>query len=173
MLCPDCGFDNIEGIDACDACGQPMTSLDISPSELEESISRHSISVLNPRQPESVEATTTLREAIKQLVAGEAGSLLVLDKGSLIGIVTDRDILTKVSAHLELLDQPVTTVMTTQPAVVSRSDSIAYCLRTMDLGGYRHLPVVDEQMVPTGIITVRDILRFLCVRFAEIRSALQ
>ena len=173
MLCPDCGFDNIEGVDSCDACGQSMTLLAISRSELEESISRHSISVLNPREPVCVAPDATIRSVIQQLVTGEIGSLLVIKDETLIGIVTDRDILTKVSAQLDLLDQPVSTIMTGDVTVVSRHDSIAYCLRTMDLGGYRHLPVVDSKKKPIGLISVRDILRFLCVRFAELRKALK
>ena len=40
----------------------------------------------------------------------------------------------------------------------------------MDLGGYRHLPVVDDDARPIGVISVRDILRFLCVRFAKLRT---
>ena len=61
--------------------------------------------------------------------------------------------------------------MTDTPVTISQDDSIAYALHAMDLGGYRHLPVVDENNRPTGIISVRDILRFLCVRFAELRTA--
>ncbi len=173
MLCPDCGFDNIAGIDACDKCGQSMTTLDISRSELEESISRHSVSVLNPRPPESLFPSSTIREAVQQLVSGDVGCLLIVEEGALIGIVTDRDILTKVSASLESLDQPVSTIMTAKPRAVTQNESIAYCLKTMDLGGYRHLPVVDSSKKPIGVISTRDILRFLCVRFAELRKAMQ
>ena len=61
--------------------------------------------------------------------------------------------------------------MTSAPVTVSQDDSIAYALHAMDLGGYRHLPVVDEDGRPTGIISVRDILRFLCVRYAELRTS--
>ncbi|MCH7686423.1 MAG: CBS domain-containing protein, partial [Planctomycetes bacterium] len=37
--------------------------------------------------------------------------------------------------------------------------------------GYRHIPIVDsESKLPIGIISIRDILRFLCIRFAKLRS---
>jgi len=173
MLCPDCGYDNIPGVDLCDKCEQPLTMLDLPASELEQSISRHSIAVLNPKEPISISATSSAREAIHELHQRQIGCLLILDNQKVVGVVTDRDILIKVSADLTLLDQPVSQIMTADPMVVHRDDSIAYCLRTMDMGGYRHLPVVEGAGTATGIISVRDILRFLCVRFAEIRSALE
>ncbi len=62
--------------------------------------------------------------------------------------------------------------MTRSPETIRRQDSIAYALHAMDIGGYRHMVVVDSATgMPTGILSVRDILRFLCVRFAEIRSS--
>ena len=62
------------------------------------------------------------------------------------------------------------TYMTRSPETIRRQDSIAYALHQMDIGGYRHMVVVDRYGTPTGILSVRDILRFLCVRFAEIRT---
>ena len=49
MICPDCGYDNIEGVDGCEQCGQPLVDFDPTSCELEESISRHSIAVLTPK----------------------------------------------------------------------------------------------------------------------------
>jgi CBS domain-containing protein len=56
-------------------------------------------------------------------------------------------------AHL-----PVTPVMTTSPETVGPDDPLAAALYKMDVGGYRHLPVVAEGM-PIGIISVRDVIR--------------
>jgi CBS domain-containing protein len=61
--------------------------------------------------------------------------------------------------------------MTAEPTTVRMNESIAYALHLMDLGGCRHLPVIDDAGKPVGIISIRDILRFLCIRFGEIRSA--
>ena len=99
------------------------------------------------------------------------GCLLVVDdSGDLVGIFTERDVLNRFSADLSRLPDPVGEFMTANPTTVSQDDSIAYALHAMELGGYRHLPVVDTDDRPIGIISVRDILRFLCVRFAELRS---
>jgi hypothetical protein len=40
----------------------------------------------------------------------------------------------------------------------------------MDLGGYRHLPIVNSANIATGIISARDVLRFLSVKYAKSRG---
>ena len=170
MICPDCGHDNIEGDDVCEACGQPLVEFDPSGSDLEQSISRHNVEVLCPKKPVTVEACIAVRQAIGLMVERRIGCLIVQENSRLAGIVTERDVLNKVSGDLQILDKPVSAIMTRSPTCITSEDSIAYALHTMDLGGYRHLPVVDEAGSPTGVISIRDILRFLCVRFAELRA---
>jgi CBS domain-containing protein len=170
MICPDCGHDNISGVESCEACAQPLVEFDHAGSDLEQSISWHSVRVLCPKEPVSVPPTTTVREAIAKCVDGKFGCLLVEQNGELVGVFTERDVLNKLSSDLSALDQPVANFMTASPEALTPDDSIAYALHAMDLGGYRHMPVVNENRKPTGIISVRDILRFLCVRFAEIRT---
>lgn len=171
MICPDCGFDNIDGEDICAACGQPLVQLDPAGSALEQTITRHTVQVLNPKKPLTVAAAATAREAISRMVGHGIGCLIVVDedKGTLTGIVTERDVLNKISENLPL-ERPVSEFMTPSPTAIEPDDSIAYALHTMDLGGYRHLPIVDAEGTPIGIISVRDILRFLCIRFAELRT---
>ena len=169
MICPDCSFDNIDGDDECAACGQPLMQLDPAGGDLEQSISRHTVQILAPKKPVMVPASTTTADAIRTMVQYGIGCLIVEQQGPLPGIFTDRDVLNKVSKELPL-DRPVSDFMTVSPTAIESDDSIAYALHTMDLGGYRHLPIVDGDGKPIGIISVRDILRFLCIRFAEIRA---
>ena len=169
MICPDCGHDNIDGDDLCDACGQPLIQLDYEGSELEQSITRHSIDILVPKKPVTVQATASARDAINDMVGHGIGCLIVEQDSQLVGIVTERDVLNKISENLPL-DQPISEFMTASPTTIESNESIAYALHQMDVGGYRHLPVVDDKGTPIGIISVRDILRFLCIRFAELRG---
>jgi len=171
MLCPDCGHDNIAGVDLCEECGQTLVLFDSAGDELEVSISRHPIDVLNPRAPAMVGTATSTRDAVGEMVERGIGCLLVEQNGALVGIVTERDILNRVSADPQrCLQRPVSEFMTPAPETITRQDSIAYALHAMDLGGYRHIPVVDVDGRPIGIISVRDILRFLAIRFAQLRS---
>jgi CBS domain-containing protein len=48
--------------------------------------------------------------------------------------------------------------MTPNPETVSSGDTLAFALHKMDGGGYRHLPVISGGR-PTGVISVRDLLR--------------
>lgn len=159
MICPDCGHDNIEGMDSCDTCGQPLSGVGIETSALESVLADQAVAALEPKQPLMVDAATTVQDAVSQMGAHRIGCLLVGQNGSLAGILTERDVLNKAQD----LSRPVAELMTPQPDTVTVDDSIAYALHAMHLGGYRHIPVVDDQDCPVGIISVRDVLRFLCV----------
>jgi CBS domain-containing protein len=145
---------------------------DPSGSDLEQCISSESVLVLGPKRPVCVQTSVTARQAITELVTRKIGCLLVVKDQQLVGVFTERDVLNKVSSNLEALDRPVTDFMTPSPVTIRQEDSIAYALQNMDLGGYRHLVIVDETGKPTGVISVRDILKFLCVRFGELQSHL-
>ena len=173
MKCPYCAHDNIPGSDLCDACNQPLTPHESAGSELEESIVRHSISVLCPKDPIEIDKNITVREAIEKMTDHDIGCLLIEKDDKVIGIFTERDVLYKITDDLSKLDDPVSKHMTANPQCIHKFDSIAYGLHEMDLGGYRHLPIVDENNKSTGIISVRDILRFLCVKFAELKTGLE
>lgn len=169
MICPDCGHDNIDGVDFCEACDQPLVDMDPSGSELEQCISRHSIGIICRKDPVSISASATVRDAIAEMVGRKIGCLLIQEQDELVGVFTERDVLNRVSEDLAALDHPVAEYMTPAPLTVRKEDSIAYALQAMDLGGYRHMPIVNASGKPIGIISVRDILRFLCIRFAELR----
>lgn len=169
MLCPDCGHDNIDGVDVCEECGQSLSGFEPG-TEMEQAITRHSVSVLCPKSPVTAPPTISGRDAVMKMIQHKIGCLLIASDGGLEGIVTERDVLNKATPDVPALDRPVTEFMTRNPETVTSRDSIAFALHAMDLGGYRHMPVVDDKGRPTGIISIRDILRFLCVRFAELRS---
>ena len=50
--------------------------------------------------------------------------------------------------------------MTHKPETLKATDKIAFALHKMDLGGYRHIPILSEGKV-TGVISIRDILRYM------------
>lgn len=170
MTCPDCGYENIAGDELCAECGMPLIGVESQGSEMERSITSHPVSALAPRRPVCVGSETPVRDVIARMAAEKIGCLLVEDSAQLIGVFSERDILNKISGDLSLLDRPVADFMTASPVTISQRDSIAYALHAMDLGGYRHMPVVNSAGIATGIISSRDILRFLAVRYAQSRT---
>jgi CBS domain-containing protein len=87
--------------------------------------------------------------------------LVVDTAGKLLGIFSERDLLTKVAGiHQSFADLPVQQFMTANPETVTAKDTLAFALHKMDVGGYRHMPVVSEDQ-PAGVISVRDMVRHI------------
>lgn len=98
----------------------------------------------------------TVREAAQVMREQKIGCVLVMEGQSLLGIFTERDVLTRVVA--EGLDPDATRlgeVMTPAPDTISADDMAIEALRLMDDGGFRHLPVLKDGQV-VGVVSRRD-----------------
>jgi CBS domain-containing protein len=164
MICPLCGHKgNLPGADWCLWCQFDLSAVDrpAAADRVEHSLMTDPVAVLDPRRPVTVSATADLEEAMQTMIARQVGAVLVTDPhGQLVGILTERDFLTKVAGPPGYADQPVSRFMTSAPETVRPADSLAYALGKMAGGGYRHLPVVEGDR-PVGMISVRDILRHI------------
>ncbi|MBL9123882.1 MAG: CBS domain-containing protein [Planctomycetaceae bacterium] len=164
--CPYCEHENIDGEDECEECRQPLSFLSKprAATPIEQCIVKDRIGVLFPQPPFTVRSTTPIGEVLQLLVDQRMGCALVVDEGVLQGVFTERDALFKLNVdYADLLAQPVSKFMTPNPEIVRATDTIAIALHKMDLGGYRHLPVLDDGGV-AGVISIRDILRYLSDR---------
>jgi CBS domain-containing protein len=164
MICPTCAHDNLPGAEECNRCQQDLTQLD-QPSacnRVERSLMEDPVDLLQPRTPVTVGPSTTVREAIRTMLTRDIGALLIVDDdGKQLGIFSERDLLTKVAGvHEGYNDLPVCQFMTPRPETVTPGDALAFALHKMDIGGYRHTPVVQNS-VPVGMISVRDMLRHI------------
>jgi CBS domain-containing protein len=160
MLCPSCGHTNLPGADSCTRCELPLTTLDgPAPADpVEGSLMTDPVSVLKPNPPVTVRDSTPLDAAIVAMMSHGVGALLVLSAdGALAGILTERDFLTKIAGHPGYERKPVSEFMTPNPETVGPEDPLAFAVRKMDVGGYRHLPVVENGR-PVGVVSVRDVL---------------
>lgn len=106
----------------------------------------------------SAPATMTVREAAIRMAEQKVGAVLILDKGKLIGIFTERDVLNRVVAkRLDPDSTPLSQVMTADPRTIAADKPLAHALVMMDEGGYRHVPVMDNGQ-PVGMVSARDAL---------------
>jgi CBS domain-containing protein len=119
---------------------------------------------LEPREPVCVRPKTSIRDAIEAMNDAGVGCVLVTQADRLVGILTERDILKKVVGRFEL-DNLVERFMTKNPERVGMDDGIAYALHKMHVGGYRHIPVVDKDGRPAGVVSIRDIVKFIVSLF--------
>ncbi|VTR91194.1 CBS domain containing protein OS=uncultured Acidobacteria bacterium GN=HGMM_F54F02C36 PE=4 SV=1: CBS: CBS [Gemmata massiliana] len=170
MYCPACGYDkNPPGADKCANCELSLAHLSVPAPNgpVETSLMNDPVSVLDPRPPLTVPADATLGAAIRCMITDRVGAVLVTGtSGELVGILTERDFLTKIAGAPGFEALPVTEFMTPSPETVAPADVLAFALGKMDAGGYRHLPVVDAGR-PVGVISVRDILRHLTAFCAD------
>lgn len=172
-ICPLCNFENIDGEDFCDACGQSLIALSMpkARSRLEKSILKDPIAVLDPREPLACSPDATVSWVLKLMYDHSVGCAVVVDEdGRPIGIFSERDALMRLGPDAGALsDRTIGEFMTPQPSTLEESDRIAFALHRMDLGGYRHVPIVTDGRV-SGVISVRDIMRYLNERLLPLEQ---
>ncbi len=110
-----------------------------------------------------VESSTATGKVVTEMKKKGIGSVLVVEKGKLVGIFTERDLFRKVLAggHPEAAGDPVSKWMTPKPETVLPDAPIGEVIRKMNQGGYRHLPVVDADGRPVAMLSVKNIVHWL------------
>jgi len=128
-----------------------------------------SIGSIGLKTPLMVKPDTSLADCVTLFQKHKVGSLLVGDAdGKLVGIFTERDCILKVMGKVESLsDSVVGDFMTPNPVRERPEASIAFALNLMSHGGFRHVPIVDQDDVPIGIISVKDVVDHIVRRMLE------
>ena len=118
------------------------------------------------RPPVAVPIDATAADAIEKMMEHRSGCVLVVDDERLVGVFTERDVLCKIAAQDRApRSVSVSEVMTADPECLTLDDSLAYALHHMTVGGFRHIPLVDESGRPTGIVAMRSIVEFMVDAF--------
>ena len=100
----------------------------------------------------------TVFQALHLLAEYEAGALMVMDQGRLVGIISERDYTRKIALQgRSSKDTLVKDIMTRDVLYVTPKTSTRDCMALMSEKNIRHLPVLDGSTV-VGMISVRDIL---------------
>jgi CBS domain-containing protein len=114
-----------------------------------------------PGQVETVNPHTSVGEAIAKMNAKRIGALLVMDGERLVGIFTERDVLTRVvPQQLDTRRTPVAEVMSRQPLTIAPTRTVQQAMMVMTDRHHRHLPVVQGGKV-VGLISIGDLTRWL------------
>ena len=126
----------------------------ISPNDPLSTLTQEKFIILNEQ--------VTLREAINNLQRHHIGCILLEKNNKITGIFTERDIVQHIVGNRHNLEKEcVADYMTKSPDVLHFQDPIAFALNKMISGGYRHIPIVDKEKKPIGIITMQDIINHL------------
>lgn len=108
----------------------------------------------------SISSTARLGDAVSELSDRKIGSLLVVDDGTVAGILSERDIIGGLQEHgAGLLDMPVSQVMSSPAITVEPSSDVLGALALMTRRRIRHLPVVESGELK-GIVSIGDLVKF-------------
>lgn len=183
--CPFCGAENIEGADQCQQCEQSLDflSMPAPQSEVERGLLRDKVRLIASRRPVLAGPDEPVGRVLDRMVEESVGCVMIVGHAptggrpagggngggqTVVGIFTERDALVKLGVQTaELRHLPVSQFMTPTPETIDGDAEIAYALQKMDVGGYRHLPVVERGRV-LGVVSIRDILQYVSVHLEAV-----
>jgi CBS domain-containing protein len=134
--------------------------------ELRLNLESDTVEETHASPPVCVAPETLVRDVLKLLKDDKTGGALVLEKGKLVGIFTERDAL-KLMAGGGRIDVPIKDIMITDPVALKTGETVASAIRKMSHGGYRRLPIVDGAGKPAGTVKASSILRYLVEHFPQ------
>ncbi|WP_315094128.1 CBS domain-containing protein [uncultured Cellulomonas sp.] len=116
----------------------------------------HTVSDFMTSHPTVVEVTDTLRSVAQTMATQDLGSLVVAENGSVVGIVTDRDLVVRGLAEGIGLDAPVGQLATGRLVTVRPGDDVAEVVQLMRDKAVRRVPVLDGDQA-VGIVSLGDL----------------
>ncbi|HZL45960.1 MAG TPA: CBS domain-containing protein [Opitutaceae bacterium] len=107
----------------------------------------------------SVPPNITVATAAKEMDRHRVGAILVIESDRIVGIFTERDVLSRVvAAGVDPSTTPIERVMTRDPITVASSTTVEEVMTLFTNKRFRHLPVVDDGRL-VGLVSIGDILR--------------
>lgn len=169
IACPSCGHLNIEGEDRCAQCLHTLHHIHLPKKRydnIRSAMMSAPISDLITGDDLLITTTTdTLDKVVKIFQEQKKNCVVVYKNRKLVGILSNRDILWKVvGKEKDLSKVKVGDVMTPNPEYVMPDDPIAFAVNKMAMGGFRHVPVIQEDGKPVSIILIKDVLDYLARR---------
>ena len=117
---------------------------------------------LSLRDHPSVKSGTNLESVIKILGDKKVGCIMIEKNSQIIGVMTERDFLLRVTGKgLDLQSEFVDDYMTKNPETLKPNDPISYAFNKMHIYGIRHIPIINENGKIYGLISVKDIISHL------------
>ena len=107
----------------------------------------------------TVAPNVSLHEAISLLTKHQIGALVVTDNGTVLGVLSERDVVRLLSnKDTNRFDNPVSPAMTKDVKNCTPEDSIQQLMHVMTMGRFRHMPVVENGKL-AGVISIGDVVK--------------
>ena len=119
------------------------------------------LSDLPPGQLFTVDPQTNLSEVARKMRLEDCDSVAVMAGGRLLGIITERDLVRAIADGVDPTQATAGVLMTPKPATVTDDEDVSVVALKMMTLGIRHLPVVDGQGRPIGLISARNLVAVL------------
>jgi CBS domain-containing protein len=120
------------------------------------------------KKPLMLDVGKMVSDAVEVMQQKNMGCVLIVKGGKLAGILTERDILMKlIGSGKDFGKVKVEDIMTRDPQAFQPEDSVAFVLNAMAVGGYRHVPIVDQENRPVAVVSMKDIVNFIVEHFPE------
>lgn len=124
------------------------------------------------RRAVTVEPETTIPEAARLMTDLSVGSVVVVRDGTVCGILTDRDVLTRgVRSGRDIRELAVAALMTPDPVVIGPDETVAGATVLMAQRQVRRLPVVAGGTL-IGVLALDDVLALVSDELANLRAAI-
>lgn len=116
---------------------------------------------LPPGRLVAVDPQTRLAELAKTMRLEDTDSVAVMSEGRLVGIVTERDLVRAIADGVNPKHARAELIMSADPATVSGDEDVSVVAVKMVALGIRHLPVVDAEGSPIGLVSAGDLIAVL------------
>jgi len=109
----------------------------------------------------TVDVSQSIYDTIKTMIKKNIHCVVVLSRGELKGIFTERDVLRRVAAkNIDARKTPIKKVMTTDPITMAHSALIEEVLAQMYNNDFRNVPIMGDQGELAGIVSMGDVLKY-------------
>ena len=117
--------------------------------------------------PISVGPDMPIDQALAEMRRGGGDALLILDAARLAGILTERDVLTRILGQDVDGTRPVSDFMTTNPNSLDADATLLEAMVAMESGHYRNLPLIDATGEVVGLLRQKDLLEYVAEAFPQ------
>lgn len=123
--------------------------------------------LVNRQRPILVSPETTVRQTIEIMNQAGIGSALIGSEKQLLGIFSERDVMTRVVLSPAVLEQPVSSLMTANPECLPGDAQVSDAINLMISGGFRRVPVLDAWGKAIGVLSMRNCMQYIADQFPE------
>ena len=117
----------------------------------------------------TIDIKASTQDAIDLLIEYRIGAASVVENEKIRGIFGERDVLRKIlnKQVSDLKNIPVTQFMKVDPQTAKPDDMLDTAVLYMAKGGFRHLPIVNDEQQPIGMVSIRDVISYLVDFFPQ------